>query len=492
VLISFSWEHTDVLPHFRLAHLGRPSSRRHGGRLLGSRAERRRRRSERASREEEAAQLWRLGGGAGTVGVSGVLPAVKTVFVIVLENHNWVDIKGNAAAPYLNGTLLTQGAHAEAYFNPSGNHPSEPNYIWLEAGSNMGLTTDIDPSASHSVPVGNDHLTAQLERAGKSWRSYQEGITAGTCPTQSHGFYAAKHDPMVFFQDVSGSPPSASNAACAANIRPVSELETDLASDNEADYNFIVPNLCNDEHGASGCGGNLIKASDDWLANIVPKILASEAYKDAGALFITWDESEHGDNPIGMIALSPFAVPGHVSNVHYTHSSTLRTVEEIFALPKLRDAASATNLSDLFLATAGAPGPAPGPSGGPVAGGLGADGHWRPDSTLTPGVVMTTDVAKICKSGYSSTVRSVNSAEKAQVASAYHFSGASSTVEFDHLISLELGGSNDLKNLWPEPIADAHIKDALENYLHAEVLRGQAHAERRPGSHCDRLGQALD
>jgi hypothetical protein len=412
------------------------------------------------------------GSGGGTVGVSGVLPAIKTVFVIVLENHNWVDIKGNASAPYLNGTLLTQGAHAEQYYNPPGNHPSEPNYIWLEAGSNMGLTTDIDPSASHSVPVGNDHLTAQLERAGKSWRSYQEGITAGTCPTQSHGFYAAKHDPMVFFQDVSGSPPSAANGACAANIRPVSELETDLASDQEADYNFIVPNLCNDEHGATGCGGNLIKASDDWLANIVPKILASEAYKDAGALFITWDESEHGDNPIGMIALSAFAVPGHTNNVHYTHSSTLRTVEEIFALPKLRDAVSATNLSDLFLSTGAVPGPAPG-AGGPAAGGLGADGHWRPDSTLTPGVVLTTDLAKICKSGYTSTVRSVSSTEKAQVAAAYHFMGASSTVEYDHLISLELGGSNDPKNLWPEPIADAHTKDALENYLHAQVCAGK-------------------
>ena len=62
--------------------------------------------------------------------------------------------------------------------------------------------------------------------------------------------------------------------------------------------------------------------------------------------------------------------------------------------------------------------------------------------------------------------------EKAAVASAYHFTGASSSVEYDHLISLELGGSNDPKNLWPEPIADAHVKDRLENYLHAQVCAG--------------------
>ena len=391
-----------------------------------------------------------------------VLPAIKTVFVIVLENHNWSAIKGNASAPYLNGTLLAQGAHAEQYFNPPGLHPSEPNYIWLEAGDNLGITTDVDPSASHSLPGSNDHLVAQLERAGKSWRSYQEGITAGTCPITSAGFYAAKHDPMVFFQDVSGSPPSASNAKCAANIRPLSELAGDLTADTEADYNFIVPNLCNDSHGASGCPANLVQTADTWLATFVPKILASEGYKDDGAILITWDESEKGDHPIGMIALSPFASPGHTSNVHFTHSSTLRTVEEIFGLTKLRDAANASDLADLFSGTV---------AGGPT-GGVGADGHSRPDPVLTPGVVLTTDLVKICKTGYSRTVRNVNAAEKANVAAAYKFTGTSSSVEYDHLISLELGGSNDPKNLWPQPIADAHIKDGLEAHLRSQVCSG--------------------
>jgi len=390
------------------------------------------------------------------------LPAIKTVFVIVLENHNWAAIKGNVSAPYLNGTLLTQGAHAEQYFNPPGLHPSEPNYIWLEAGDNLGIKTDVDPSASHSIPAGSDHLVAQLERAGKSWRSYQEDIAPGTCPIHSAGFYAAKHDPMVFFQDVSGSPPSASNAACASNIRPLSELAGDLTADREADYNFIVPNLCNDSHGASGCPANLIKTADDWLATFVPKILASEAYKDDGAVFITWDESEKGDHPIGMIALSPFASPGHSSNVHFTHSSTLRTVEEIFGLPKLRDAANATNLGDLFSAVT-----ADGPTGG-----VGSDGHSRPDPVLTPGQVLTTNLMQICKTGYSRTVRNVNAAEKAKVAAAYKFTGTSSSVEYDHLISLELGGSNDPTNLWPEPIVDAHVKDGLEAHLRAEVCKG--------------------
>ena len=66
---------------------------------------------------------------------------------------------------------------------------------------------------------------------------------------------------------------------------------------------------------------------------------------------ILWDEAVTGDGPIGMIVLSPKAKGGGYQNtIHYTHSSTLRTVEEIFGVaPLLGDAANATDLSDLFV-----------------------------------------------------------------------------------------------------------------------------------------------
>ena len=90
---------------------------------------------------------------------------------------------------------------------------------------------------------------------------------------------------------------------------------------------------------------------DTWLSTEVPKILASQAYLDNGALFITWDEGASGDGPIGMIALSPKAKGGGYANtIPYDHSSTLRTVEEIFGVtPMLGGAANATDLSDLFV-----------------------------------------------------------------------------------------------------------------------------------------------
>lgn len=96
------------------------------------------------------------------------------------------------------------------------------------------------------------------------------------------------------------------------------------------------------------CG---ITAGDTWLSQTLPAILGSQAYRDNGAVFITWDEGAHGsDGPIGMIVLSPLAKVNYTNSIYYTHSSTLRTMQEIFGVrPFLRDAANATDLSDLFV-----------------------------------------------------------------------------------------------------------------------------------------------
>ena len=93
-----------------------------------------------------------------------------------------------------------------------------------------------------------------------------------------------------------------------------------------------------------------IKQGDDWLSQQVPAILHSHAYHQGGALFVTWDEAEIGDGPIGMIVLSPFAKGnGYQNFIYYEHGSTLRTMEEIFGVsPLLGDAAGQSDLRDLF------------------------------------------------------------------------------------------------------------------------------------------------
>lgn len=272
--------------------------------------------------------------------------AIKTVFVIVMENHDWSSIHGSPSAPYINGTLLSLGAHAERYTGVA--HPSEPNYIWLEAGDDLSISDDDDPYLNYRTT--KNHLTRQMEIAGVSWKSYQEAITPGLCPVASSGRYGAKHNPFVFFDDITdGRDPHSRH--CIEHIRPYEDLAGDLSNGTVGRYNFITPDLCNDMHDTDGCAtSDSVANGDAWLAREVPKILASTAYQDGGALFITWDESEGGDSaPIGLIAVSPLAKPGYAGTLGYTHSSLLRTVQDVFALrPFMRDAANASSLDDLF------------------------------------------------------------------------------------------------------------------------------------------------
>jgi hypothetical protein len=105
------------------------------------------------------------------------------------------------------------------------------------------------------------------------------------------------------------------------------------------------------------------------------------------------------------------------------------------------------------------------------------DGIPRPDPTLTPGAVLPdATVERICVAGYTKTVRNVTASEKQQVYARYHAADTPGTYEVDHLIALELGGSNEITNLWPEPYAGTHgarQKDALENRLHMLVCDRQ-------------------
>jgi hypothetical protein len=155
------------------------------------------------------------------------------------------------------------------------------------------------------------------------------------------------------------------------------QLAFDLANDRVADYNWITPDQYNDMHSAltggfAGLTGDAsqIKSGDNTLSRLVPLIMSSRAYKDGGVIILWWDESESdgeaNDNPddfnhtVGEIVISNLAhhnvdsLP-YASPVDYSHSSDLRTMQNIFHVkatggssPYLGDAANATDLSDLF------------------------------------------------------------------------------------------------------------------------------------------------
>jgi phosphatidylinositol-3-phosphatase len=274
--------------------------------------------------------------------------SIQTVFIILMENHDWSSIRGSSSAPYINNTLLPMGSHAEQYFNPPGLHPSLPNYLWLEAGTNFNVTSDVVPPSGTQTTT--NHLVSLLKNAGIPWRSYNEDICGCLCPLANTNSYVPRHNPVVYFDDVTNTN-DPNSAFCIANVRQYAQLAGDLQSNTVARYNWITPNLCDDMHNTCSPLNNQILQGDTWLSTNIPAILNSAAYSNNGAIFITWDEGTGtSDGPIGMIVISPLAKGGGYTNtIHYTHSSTLLTMQEIFNVgPLLNDAANATDLSDLF------------------------------------------------------------------------------------------------------------------------------------------------
>lgn len=354
---------------------------------------------------------------------------VKSVFVIAMENHNWAQpanqftgsiqqVYLNPAAPYLNrlvdgeAAISDQVAFASAYHNvlatESGAnphvHPSEPNYIWAEAGTNFGVLNDNEPFGTNGTNQTTSlHFTALLNAAGRSWKSYQEDTDltpngssftntplapdkwtvplknlAGVFTSGVNEFnlsnqynYAAKHNPMVFFTDTNGGNDLTPSNPLSSHYAPLQQLFVDLANDSVAEYNWITPNQFNDMHttlaaGYQGLTGDAarIRQGDDFLSKIVPAIMSSDAYRNHGVIVLWWDESERdgvsGDNQDDFTHTLPFIVISrdahpnvdgkpYASPVSLSHSSFLRSMQEIFGVrPLLGDAANAESLDDLF------------------------------------------------------------------------------------------------------------------------------------------------
>lgn len=283
-------------------------------------------------------QALTIGAARAPVGWSG------TVFTIVMENHSRADILGNPAAPFIN-TLAAQSAVAGGYHD-SYVHPSEPNYFWMVAGQNFGVLDDNDPASHHLASTS--HLADQLEAAGLTWKTYQDGMGA-PCGLVSHDRYAAKHNPFVYFNDVNGWDGQAfqPSTRCTEHIVDLNQLDKDIAANSLPKYAFITPNLDHDMHDGT------IAQGDAWLQEQVTKIVGTDAFNNGGVIFVLWDEGSNSADDPPFIAVSPNAKANFVSTADYTTSSYLKTVQTILGvqtLPCGETAASSTVgvMSDLF------------------------------------------------------------------------------------------------------------------------------------------------
>lgn len=326
---------------------------------------------------------------------TAIASPISTVFVIAMENHNFTQpssytaiqqLYGNPAAPYLNSLVTPGNANAQytSYFSNMTNvapgvHPSEPNYIWENGGSNFGVLSDADPSATaHNIETATS-LTGQLTQKGVSWNSYQEDVQYSSSPLVSafgtggvhngntvtpnpyNGTlqynYAVKHNPMAFFTDSNTNP---------AVGRTFAQLQSDIANNSYAAYNWITPDQYNDMHSALNGGFTYkgvaytgdqaaVAQGDNFLSMLVPELEGTSAFQNGTAMIEIWDdESEGGDTSaytIPEIVISKDAIGNAYDvTVPITHSADLITDEEIFQTGScLLAACNSPDLSAAFL-----------------------------------------------------------------------------------------------------------------------------------------------
>ena len=269
-------------------------------------------------------------GSAVAASPSGV-PDFAHVYVIVMENRDYSDIVDNAAAPYFNSLLHRYASLSDMYGET---HPSEPNYLALFSGSTQGATTD----GVYNLSARN--LVDQLEPKGRTWAVFAQNVPPGcfTGETASGGAdgpgtYARKHDPAISFTDISGNPARCAHITDFAHFSPAA-----------ADFELIIPNLCNDMHDCSTSRG------DAFLASFVPRIVDSPAFANS-VLFITFDEgttNAYGGGKIATAVVSPLVRPGSVDPQLLHHYAILRTIEDAWGLGCLGQACAAPNLARLF------------------------------------------------------------------------------------------------------------------------------------------------
>lgn len=271
------------------------------------------------------------------------MPTFSHVFVVVMENLGYSE----AMATQSIAALAARFASATAWYATA--HPSLPNYLALTSGSTWGVTSDCVECF-----VDQPDLGAQLSSAGLSWDAYMEGIPAPCFLADGGDGYAAKHDPFRYYVAVRRSP------ALCSHIRPFSELPPLLAGPAVSVPRFVwvTPDLCHDGHDCSPA------AAGAWLTGFVDEVTASSAWRDGGALFVTWDEGDGGDAatllPSGVVA--PCCGGGHVLTLvvaqgllagkrvgtPYDHYSLLATIEDAFGLPLLGAARHAAPLAAFF------------------------------------------------------------------------------------------------------------------------------------------------
>jgi phospholipase C len=242
-------------------------------------------------------------------------PVYDHVVVIVMENHSLEDVLGNSSAPFLNSLAASNGL-ATGYTGVS--HPSLPNYLAMVGGSTFGINSDCTGCFLAAPSVAD-----RLEAAGKTWKSYHEGLPR-PCFVGSSGRYAQKHNPFIYFDGIRNDP-----TRCG-RIVPFGQLAADFAGGDAPNLSFVTPDLCNDAHDCS------LATGDAWLSQQVPALTSSAAFAGSRSLLVvTFDEGEGRSDRVLTVLAGVGVKSGFRSDKTYDHYSLLRTIEDNWGLAPL-------------------------------------------------------------------------------------------------------------------------------------------------------------
>jgi hypothetical protein len=248
-------------------------------------------------------------------------PTPDHVLVAIFENEDAKNIIGGPDAPYLTSLARTGATFTDAHGVA---HPSQPNYLALFSGSTQGVTDDKCP-----LTFSGPNLAAQLLDAGHTFVGYSEGLPRAGYTGCDAGDYARRHNPWVDFPDL----PTSVNQPYSAVPADFSALPT---------VSFVVPNVCNDMH---DCG---VAAGDRWARDNLAGYV-TWAQQHNSLLVVTFDEDDGSSaNHIATVLVGPMVSSG-ASDQRIDHYSLLRTLEDMYGLPPLGQAADAEPLSGIWI-----------------------------------------------------------------------------------------------------------------------------------------------
>jgi hypothetical protein len=253
-------------------------------------------------------------------------PELAHVVVIVFENKEERQVIGSRAAPTFTALARTYVRLTQYY---AVTHPSLPNYLALTSGATHGIRSDCNRCV-----VDARNVADTLEEAGRTWKTYAEGLPRPGYSGARAGRYVKKHVPFLYFRDV------VSNPGRRGNIVPLPQLTADLDSGALPDFALIVPDLCHSMHDCP------VRTGDRWLHAVLPPLLELPGT----VVFVTFDEGAGGPagNHVAALALGTAVRPATRIAQRTGHYGLLRTIETAWSLPLLGRSAAAKPIAGIW------------------------------------------------------------------------------------------------------------------------------------------------